>query len=85
MIYAEEREIDLTKTKYALTMPVQVRVMVAENQMCLIEMQLSCNSKVSDIIDEVAEFTTENKYKLTVVVDGKQMKPSDSLAEHNVT
>lgn len=66
-------------------MPVQVRVMAAENQICLIEMQLSCNSKVSDIIDEVAEFTTENKYKLTVVFNGKQMKSSDSLAENNVT
>jgi hypothetical protein len=81
----EERELDLTKIKYTLTMPVHVRVMAAENQICLIEMQLSCNSKVSDIIDEVAEFTTENKYKLTVVVNGKQMKSSDSLAENNVT
>lgn len=37
-------------------------------------MEVSCNDKVSDVIDELAEFTTENKYKLTIVKDGKAMK-----------
>ena len=32
---------------------------------------MSCNDTVADLIDEVAEFTTENKYKLVIVKDGQ--------------
>jgi hypothetical protein len=41
-------------------MMVNVRVMVNE-EVCSIQMEMSCNDKVADLINELAEFTTENK------------------------
>ena len=53
-------------------MSVNVRVLVSEDQeICSIQMQVSCNARVRDILEEVAEFTNENKYKLSVLKDGK--------------
>lgn len=48
-------------------------------------MQVSCNARVRDILEEVAEFTNENKYKLSVLKDGKQMQATDSLVECGAT
>lgn len=41
-------------------MMVNVRVMVNE-EVCSIQMEMFCNDKVADLINELAEFTTENK------------------------
>jgi hypothetical protein len=54
-------------------MPLSVRVLVTED-ICTIQMQMPCNSKVSDVIEELAELTTENKYKLTLAMDGEPLK-----------
>jgi hypothetical protein len=37
-------------------------------------MEMPCNSKVADVIEELAELTTENKYKLTLAKDGQPLK-----------
>lgn len=62
-------------------MPINVRVM-ANDDICTINMEMGCNDKASDVILELAEFTTENKYKLSLVKDGKPLKQTDSLAEN---
>lgn len=81
----EERPIDLSSTEYATTMPIAVRVESSQQNACLLQLSMSCSDTVGDLIEEVAEFTTDNKYKLVIVKDGKQMKPADSLAENNCT
>ena len=48
-------------------------------------MSCKCNDKVKQIAEEVAEFFNENKYKLSFVSEGKQIKMSDSIAELGIT
>jgi hypothetical protein len=50
-------------------MPITVRVMVNEENVYTVHMQMSCNDKVADIISELSDFTTENKYKLSLIKD----------------
>lgn len=82
----EERCLDISQRESDIsrTMPVLVRLMVSED-LCSIQMQMSTNDKVSDVVEELAEFATENKYKLTIVKDGKPLKMTDSLAENHVS
>jgi hypothetical protein len=54
-------------------MPLSVRLMITDN-ICTIQMEMPCNAKVSDVIEELAELTTENKYKLTLCNDGQPLK-----------
>lgn len=77
---SEERYLDISQVAILKTMPVTVRVMV-NDEPSTIQMEMSCSAKVSDVIEELAELTTENKYKLTLVKDGVALKKSDSLAE----
>ena len=65
-------------------MEVVVRVMVSEEP-CTINMQVSCNAKVADIIDELSELTTEGKYKLSLLKDEEVLKRDASLVESKVT
>lgn len=81
---SEERYLDISQVAILKTMPVTVRVMV-NDEPSTIQMEMSCSAKVSDVIEELAELTTENKYKLTLVKDGVALKKSDSLAELKVT
>ncbi len=76
--------IDTSNSDVSTTMPLSVRVMANED-ICTIQMEMQCNDKVSDVILELAEFTTENKYKLSLIKDGKPLKQTDSLAENHVT
>ena len=47
-------------------------------------MLMLCNNKVSDIVEEIAELTNENKYKLALINKEKTLKLSDGIAENNM-
>ena len=41
--------------------------MTADDCICTVQMNVSCNARVSDVIEELAELTNENKYKISLV------------------
>jgi len=60
-------------------------VIISEQSRQTIKMSCSCNDKVKTIAEEIAEFFNENKYKLSFISDGKQIKLSDSIAELGIS
>ena len=64
----KERALDIIKSGEDIshTMPISVQILVNEN-IETINMHVSCSAKVSDVVEELAELTTENKWKLTLI------------------
>lgn len=74
------KEID-----YDDTVIVSVRVVVGEEQRATVELSCSCNDKIKNIAEEMAEFFNEKKYKLSFISESKTLKMSDSIAEMGIS
>ena len=70
---------------YSETVYVTIRVIISEENRSTIKMSCNSNDKVKVIAEEIAEFFNENKYKLSFISEGKQVKLSDSRAEMGIT
>ena len=70
---------------YTETVYVTIRVIISEENRSTIKMSCNSNDKVKVIAEEIAEFFNENKYKLSFISEGKQVKLSDSIAEMGIT
>ena len=70
---------------YSETVYVKIRVIISEENRSTIKMSCNSNDKVKVIAEEIAEFFNENKYKLSFISEGKQVKLSDSIAEMGIT
>ena len=70
---------------YSETIYVTIRVIISEENRSTIKMSCNSNDKVKVIAEEIAEFFNENKYKLSFISEGKQVKLSDSIAEMGIT
>jgi len=70
---------------YSETVYVTIRVIISEENRSTIKMSCNSNDKVKVIAEEIAEFFNENKYKLSFISEGKQVKLSDSIAEMGIT
>lgn len=60
---------------------VTVRVATSDSEMQTIKMLMQCNHKVAEIVQEIADLTGENKWKLQICKDGRTLAFSDSIAE----
>lgn len=70
---------------YSETVYVTIRVIISEENRSTIKMSCNSNDKVKVLAEEIAEFFNENKYKLSFISEGKQVKLSDSIAEMGIT
>ena len=66
------------------TVSITIKVVTSDRESQTIQMLMLCNNKVSDIVEEIAELTNENKYKLAIIHKEKTLKLSDGIAENNL-
>ncbi len=73
------------RSDFSETVYVTIRVIISEENRSTIKMSCNSNDKVKVLAEEIAEFFNENKYKLSFMSEGKQVKLSDSIAEMGIT